>query len=128
MEKNIFQIEEVLDVGLKFKTDILGGKEIDAVWNNDKSEMTLRSIIIRREDLIRKILERGEKVVNTVNPPLKPVGGIGHRKRKFTEEQEKEIVDRYTHSNTPKKELARAYGCTPKTIRNIINKAHRKEY
>ncbi len=44
----------------------------------------------------------------------------GHRKRMFTQEQKRKIYAEYTFDKKTKCALARKYGCSEKTIRNII--------
>ena len=44
----------------------------------------------------------------------------GHRKSKFTQEQKSKIYTEFVYASKSKCELARIYGCSEKTIRNII--------
>lgn len=93
-------------------------------FNNNQNSFLYRG---REEDLLEllkilnsaelsNVVERGKKSKIQKNPP--------HRKKMFSNSEVNEIKYKYTHFNTPIKELARQYKCSPKTIRNIIKNAY----
>lgn len=69
---------------------------------------------------LRHLLENAEKGKNkTKSAPLQIVSG--HRKSMFTDTQKSEIKNRYSQGDISKRQLAKLYRCSEKTIRNIIN-------
>ena len=116
MKKQLWELDELWEEQVWLEID---GKVTPMVYGNGE-KVTLKAVLIKFwEKSLRNGKEKGKKAKKQQNPPI-----TSHRKKMFSEETAEEIRRKHAYYNTPKKVLAKEYGCSAKTIRNIINNAY----